>query len=97
MARAGGPVLDLSVGREAEPLLRAFVCLLLGHGWNLEFSGIQHFTAGQWSRKGGLIRGLIAMRLQLKASGNSAHASFLAMTCASRSFSIQYELHFSHS
>ena len=32
MARAGGPVLDLSVRREPKPLLRAFVCLLLGHG-----------------------------------------------------------------
>jgi hypothetical protein len=31
MARAGGSVFHLAVGREAEALLRAFVCLLLGH------------------------------------------------------------------
>ena len=32
MARAGGAVFDFSIGRDAEPLLRAFVCFLLGHG-----------------------------------------------------------------
>ncbi len=32
IARAGGAVFDFSIGRDAEPLLRAFVCFLLGHG-----------------------------------------------------------------
>ena len=32
MARPGRPMLDLPIGRKTKPLLRAFVCLLLGHG-----------------------------------------------------------------
>ena len=50
VARAGGAVLHLAVGREAEALLRAFVCLLLGHNRvpnrvvNFAFGGIHQFS-----------------------------------------------------
>src|SRR5689334_21345938 len=37
VARAGGAMFYLTAGREAEPLLRAFVGLLLGHGLILNF------------------------------------------------------------
>ena len=57
MAGAGGPVLDLSFGREAEALLRAFVCLLLGHSSILKNGRIKHFTAGGGTRKGGITAG----------------------------------------
>ncbi len=52
VARARRAVLDLSVGRDAESLLRTFVCLLLGHGWKLGFARIQYSNAVGDTRKG---------------------------------------------
>src|SRR4051812_1137607 len=54
MARSGRAVLDLPIGRKPKSLLRAFVCLLLGHGWKLNIVRIQHCTAQIDARTEGL-------------------------------------------
>ncbi len=79
-----GAVLDLAVGREAEPLLRAFVCLLLGHGWNLRLARIQYSTGLSWTRKGGMYQAHSVCRPPQKLRHTEC-ACYNSLTSARRS------------